>query len=540
MSDTPSSSPPRHEPRVLRSAAVVGAMTGISRVAGLVREQLMAVAFGTGVVKSAFVVAFQIPNLFRRLFGEGALSAAFIPVYVETRKREGEAEANLLVGRVAGLLVAVLGTVTALGILAALALQRWWFAPDSRWVEILPLLRIMLPYAPLICLAALAMGVLNALKNFAVSALAPVFLNLIWIFALLAVCPLLPNDPRLRIRVVAWAVIVAGVAQVAVQVPALRRRGVRPALRFDWRGDTRIRRILALLAPMMLGVGVFQINVVVDGLLAMWAAPWAPAAIQYADLIVYLPLGLIGNAFGTVLLPTFAHQAAEDDHAAMRTTVEGTLRHVLLIALPAAAGLVALARPVVDLLYVWPRGEFQAQDAIWTTRALAVFAPGLIFFSIQKALTPAFYALQDMRTPLRIGLWSVGLNFVLNVICVLTWPEGWKHAGLLLSTVVSSALTGAILGNALHRRIGAPCWRALASTAAGVTVAACLMGGVVWWVQARTQELLSTSALPLKLAQAVTVLAAMAAGAAVYAALVWVLCRPAVRELIGDLRHRRA
>jgi putative peptidoglycan lipid II flippase len=526
---------------VLRAAALVSAMTGISRVAGLLREQLMAVAFGTGVVKSAFVVAFQIPNLFRRLFGEGALSAAFIPIYIETRNRDGEAEANRLVGRVAGLLVAVLGLVTALGILAALALQTWWFAPgsESRWAEILPLLRIMLPYAPLICLAALAMGVLNAHRNFAVSALAPVFLNLIWIFALLVLCPMLPDDPRLRIRVVSWAVVVAGGVQVAVQVPALRRRGVRLSLRFDWRGDARIRRILALLAPMMLGVGVFQINVVVDGLLAMWAAPWAPAAIQYADLIVYLPLGLIGNAFGTVLLPTFAHQAETNDQEAMRATLEGALRQVLLIAVPAAVGLAVLAAPVVNLLYVWPKGEFQAQDAVWTARALAVFAPGLIFFSIQKALTPAFYALQDTRTPLRIGLWSVGLNFVLNVVCVLTWPHDWKHAGLLLSTVIASAVTGMLLGRLLHRRLGAPCVIGLAPVAGGVIAAAGLMGGAAWWAQARALELLGEWALPVKLAQMLAMLAAVAAGAVVYSVCVWALCRPVVRELINEWRLKK-
>ena len=531
--------PARHAPRVLRAAALVSAMTGISRVAGLLREQLMAVAFGTGVVKSAFVIAFQIPNLFRRLFGEGALSAAFIPVYIETRNRDGEEAANRLVGRVAGLLVAVLGLVTAIGILVALALQAWWFSPESRWAEILPLLRIMLPYAPLICLAALAMGVLNALRNFAVSALAPVFLNLIWIFTLLVLCPLLPDDPRLRIRVVSWAVVVAGGVQVAVQMPALRRRGVRLSLRFDWRGDARIRRILALLAPMMLGVGVFQINVVVDGLLAMWAAPWAPAAIQYADLIVYLPLGLIGNAFGTVLLPTFAHQAESNDHAAMRATLEGSLRHVLLIAVPAAVGLTVLAGPVVNLLYVWPKGEFQAQDAVWTARALAVFAPGLIFFSIQKALTPAFYALQDTRTPLRIGLWSVGLNFVLNVVCVLTWPQGWKHAGLLLSTVITSAVTGVLLGRRLHRRLGAPCGIGLAPVAGGVILAAGLMGGAAWWVQAHALSLLGEWALPVKLAQALAMLAAVAAGAAVYAVGAWALCRPVVREVIRELRLKK-
>ncbi len=534
-----SAAAPAAPARVLRSAAIVGAMTGISRIAGLLREQLMAYAFGTGLAKSAFVVAFTIPNLFRRLFGEGALSAAFIPVYIETREREGVEEANRLVGRVAGLLLATLGTLAALGILVALALQHWFVPPESRWAAILPLLRIMLPYAPLICLAALAMGILNALRHFAMPALAPVFLNLVWIFTLLVICPLLPDDPLLRIAAVAWGVVVAGVIQVAVQLPALARRGVTLRLLFDWRGDARIRRILLLMGPMMIGVGAFQINVVVDGFLAMWAAKWAPAAVQYADLIVYLPLGLIGNAFGTVLLPTFAQQATDKDHAGLRATLENTLRHVLLIATPAAVGLTVLAFPVVELLYIWPHGKFGQDDAIWTTRALAALAPGLLFFSLQKAVTPAFYALQDTRTPLRVALWGVGMNFVMNVIFVITWPAGWKHAGLMVSTVVVSAINAWTLTRELHQRIGAPRWQALWPTAAGVCLAATGMGVAAWATHYGLRTLLLPHLHSAKLLQLLAMGGAMIIAMAVYLLLVGLLCRPALRDVLADFRHRK-
>jgi putative peptidoglycan lipid II flippase len=539
MSSAPTHAPTAKPVRVLRAAALVGAMTGISRIAGLVREQLMAYAFGTGLAKSAFVVAFTIPNLFRRLFGEGALSAAFIPVYIETREREGIEEANRLVGRVAGLLLATLGTLAALGILLALALQHWFVPPASRWAAILPLLRIMLPYAPLICLAALAMGILNALRHFAMPALAPVFLNLVWIFTLLVICPLLPDDPLLRIGAVAWGVVVAGAIQVAVQLPALARRGVTLRLLCDWRGDARIRRILLLMGPMLVGVGAFQINVVVDGFLAMWAANWAPAAVQYADLIVYLPLGLIGNAFGTVLLPTFAQQATDKDHAGLCATLEATLRHVLIIATPAAIGLTVLALPVVELLYVWPNGQFGYMDAIWTTRALAALAPGLLFFSLQKALTPAFYALQDTRTPLRVALWGVGMNFVMNVIFVITWPDGWKHAGLMISTVIVSAINTWTLSRELHQRLGAPRRQVLLPTAAGVAIATLGLGLAAWeahfWLGTILRPLLHSA----KLLQALALGGAIASAMLVYLLLLYLLCRPALRELLADLHQRK-
>jgi putative peptidoglycan lipid II flippase len=523
---------------VLRRAAVVGVMTGISRIAGLVREQLMAYFFGTGLAKSVFDVAFRVPNLFRRLFGEGALSAAFIPVFTEVRAREGPAAANQLAARVAGLLLAGLSLVTALLMLLTLALEPL-LPPDSRWVAILPLLRIMLPYAPLICLAALAMGLLNALKRFAVPALAPVFLNLVWILTLLGVCPWLPSDPFIRIRAVAWGVIAAGVIQVAVQLPVLARLGIPLRPSFSWRRDARIRKIMLLMAPMILGAGLVQINVMVDGFLALWAAKWAPSALEYAERLVYLPLGLIGNAFATVLLPTLAAQATSRDFDELSATLERAMRNIWIIMAPAAIGLTLLAHPVVNLVYRIGDGAFQAESALYTARALAGYAPGLLFFSLYKALTAAFYALQDTRTPVRVGLFSVAFNLLLNVLSVLTLPPGWKHMGIAVSTVVTSLGNCITLIVILHRRTGTLHMANIRSAALGASLAAGLMGAAITRLHPAVFAWMETR-LPLKLAEIGTMTGVIAVGAAVYGLLALLLCRQALTELTDDIRNRRA
>jgi putative peptidoglycan lipid II flippase len=522
---------------VLRRAALVGAMTGISRLAGLVREQMMAYFFGTGLAKSAFDVAFRIPNLFRRLFGEGALSAAFIPVYTEVREREGAEAANRLAAKIAGLLIASLSLITALGMLATLAIQAR-LSPDSRWTAILPLLRIMLPYAPLICLAALTMGLLNALRHFAIPALAPVFLNLVWIAALLGICPFIDSDPFVRIRVIAWAVVVAGMIQVAVQLPPLARRGVSLLPSFHWRRDARIRHVLRLMAPMALGAGLVQINVCVDGILAMWSAPWAPSALEYAERLVYLPLGLVGNAFATVLLPTLSSHAAVHDYDGLGATLERALRNISVLMAPAAVGLTLLALPVVTLVYRLGDGAFQAESALYTARALAGYAPGLLVFSLYKSLTPAFYALQDTRTPVRVGLFSVGLNLVLNILCVIMLPEGWKHMGIAASTVFTSLINCVTLALILHRRTGALHAARLLPCTASAVLAAGLMGVAVYFLHPFALRLLEPR-VPLKVAQLLAILAAMGVGAALYGGLIQLFHRQALGELADDIRNRK-
>ena len=527
----------KHEP-ILRSVAVVGSMTGVSRVLGLVREWLMAYFFGTSLQKSAFDVAFRIPNLFRRLFGEGALSAAFIPVYTETRKNDGPEVANLLASRIAGFLVAVLGTVTALGILLSLGLQHL-LAHNARAEAVYPLLRITLFYAPLICLAALGIGILNTLRQFMMSALVPIFLNIVWILALVCICPFVSKDLDVRIGVVAWSTLAAGFVQVGVLLPTLRKQGVPLKIRFDWLSDARVKKVLRQSAPMAVGMGTVQINLLVDGLLALYAGTWGPSAMEYAERVTYLPLGLVGTAFATVLLPTFAKHAADNDHEILRSTLERALRTIAVIMVPMSVGLTVLALPVINLLYTWHSGKFDAMSALYSSRALMGYAPGLLFFSFYQALTPAFYALKDMRTPLKCSVVCVALNFCLNILFVFTWADGWKHMGLAVSTVLSSFVNCIMLARVLHEKFGAPRFHAVIPIVLRLIAISLVMGAAAYYSEKMISRFLTESGWTYKLVELSAVTGAMAIGAFVYTALLTVFCRSAIRELVGDIRLRR-
>jgi putative peptidoglycan lipid II flippase len=520
---------------LLKSTAVVSLFTGVSRTMGLAREMLMAYFFGTSLAKSAFDVAFRIPNLFRQLFGEGALSAAFVPVFASCLAQEGRAAANRLAGRVFSLLLAVLVTLSALGLLVIWAVLR--ACPlAARPSAVLPLLAIMLPYLIFICLVALCMGVLNSIRHFALPAATPVLLNLTWIAALYLICPWFGDNPADRIYGVAWGILLAGVLQLAVQFPVLRRFDALPDFRaLTWRGP-HVMRVVALMAPAAVGMGLHQINVVVDGILALWVAEWAPAALTYAERLVYLPLGLFATALGTVLLPTFSEQAALADHDRLRRTFRHAMSGLLLIMIPAAVGLAGLAASIVKLVFEWHGGAFDADSTNLTARALYFYAPGLIVFSAYKVIVPVFYALQDTRTPVRVGVLCVGVNFVLNILFVLTWPVGYRHAGLACATVLSSGLNGVCLGAIASRRIGALGWRSIAWVAARAGVAAGVMLAGARGVQAAIAGTLFGAG---KYGQAVAVLAAIVVGAGIYGLLAALLCRREWRRLLAGGRQAR-
>ena len=527
----------RHAP-ILRSVVVVSSMTGISRILGLVREWLMAYFFGTSLQKSAFDVAFRIPNLFRRLFGEGALSAAFIPAYAEVRKNEGAEAANRLASRIAGFLVAVLGSVTALGILLTLAL-RPLLECNERAAAVYPLLRITLFYAPLICLAALGIGVLNTLKQFAQSALVPVYLNVVWILALVGVCPFVSENLDVRIGVVAWSTLAAGLVQVGLLLPALRKQGVPLRIRFDWLSDGRVRDVLRRSGPMALGMAPVQINLLVDGVLALYAGTWGPSAMEYAERITYLPLGLVGTAFATVLLPTLSQLAVDRNHAALRTTLERTLRTIAVVMVPMSVGVTVLALPIVNLLYTWHSGRFNAESAMYTSRALMGYGPWLIAFSFCQALTPAFYAVKDTKTPVRYSVMNVGLNLALNLLFVFTWPNGWKHVGLAVSTGLCSAVNCAMLSRALRDKLGLLRFRTLVPVTLRLIAISLVMGVVAYYSEREISRTLTSAGWAYKFVELGAVSGAMGLGGCVYVALAMVFCRGSVNELVEDLRLRR-
>lgn len=514
-------------------------MTAISRVLGLVREIAMAYFFGTSALKSAFDIAFIIPNLFRRLFGEGALSSAFVPVFGEALVKEGRESAYRFAVKVISFLVLVLGVVTVAGILLTYPLAAALPA-DSRWLIPLPMLRVMLPYALLICVAALVSGMLNTLGRFAVSALTPFLLNLIWIVTLLAACPFLKEMPETQIMVLSWAILFAGLAQVLFQLPELAKHGFRFRLGFAGLfADEKLRRVLRLMGPAALGIGLIQINVCVDKFLAFWADAAAPAALEYAERIVYLPLGMFGTAFMTVLLPTFSRQAASGDRGVMRETLERAIRHLSVIMAPCSAALAVLALPVITLIYSFKGGQFDADSGMLSARALAAYAPGLLVFSFQKAVTPAFYGMQDLRTPVRVSLFGLVLNVALNVASVLWLPHGWKHVGIAGSTVVTSLVNGVTLAVLLHRRLGAPRAGQILRPVGKAVACALAMAACAWAVHAAGARLLAGAGMAGKLPQVGLMGVTVTAGVAVYGLLMVCVSRRELSEMVGEFRGRR-
>ncbi len=514
-------------------------MTAISRVLGLVREIVMAYFFGTSALKSAFDIAFIIPNLFRRLFGEGALSSAFVPVFSETLVKEGRGEAYRFAISVISLLVCVLGVLTVVGILFTYPFARI-LPPDSRWLIPLPMLRIMLPYALLICVAALLSGILNTLGKFAISALTPFLLNFIWIATLFLVCPLLRDDPAKQILMLSVAILLAGLAQILFQLPALAKQGFRFRLRFSaLLQDQKLRRVLTLMGPAALGMGLIQINVCIDKFLAFWADPAAPAALEYAERVVYLPLGMFGTAFMTVLLPTFSRQASSGDFMLMRDTLERAIRNLAVIMAPCAAALVFLALPVIEMIYSIKGGRFDHESAVLSARALAAYAPGLLVFSLQKALIPAFYGMQDLRTPVFVSLVGLLMNITLNVTSVILLPPGWKHVGIAGATVLTSAVNGVMLAVILHRRISAPRLFTILRPVTKAVFSALVMAGVAFFTYAELSRVMISEGYHIKLAQILSMGLTMSLAVVVYGMLMALLSRQELSEMVGDFRHRR-
>lgn len=521
--------------KVIRSAGVVGSFTLLSRGLGMLRDVIIAYYFGTSLLASAFFLAFTIPNLFRRLFGEGALSAAFIPVLIETRAKEGENAAWQLATKVVTMTAAFLTTVAILGVLL-FSVGMHVPGLSEKWLTTFALSRVMFPYVMLICMAALSMAVLNSYKHYATSAFAPCLLNLILIVAMLGIFPFIESEGTTRGYVLAWAVLLAGVAQVAIQLPVLKRFGCPFTFSSRW-NDPRVRQMLMLMGPAALGMAVVQVNVLVDRLLAMWIGGWAPAALTYSERMIYFPLGIIATALGTVLLPTFSTHAAEKNVDAIRDTITHSLRYLIFVMTPAAMGLLVLAPATIRALMEWG-GSFDAESTRLSARALMFYAPGLIVFSAAKIFVPAFYAMQDMRTPVRIGLYTVLLNVTLNISFILVLPLYWKHAGIALATVISSAASSAVLGFILTRRLKNLQWLSITRTSFRCLLASALMAAAAWSTAQVSLSLLA-NLLPSKIAQMTSLGLAIGVGAAVYLLAALLLRAPEIREIKSILRRKR-
>ena len=437
----------------LRNVFTVGSWTGLSRVLGFGREMLQSRLIGAGWEQSAFSFAFMVPNLARRLFGEGALTSAFVPVFKSEVEAGRLEEARRLARAVATTVTLMLGAavlVAMLGITGALALFGDLFG--ARTGLILRLTRVTLPYAVFICAAAFGMGVLNALGRFLESAFAPCILNVVWIATLGSFLVLPGIDMRTRVYALCGAIVVAGFLQLAFMLWALWRRGfaLRPSL-VGWRDNTT-RLVWRNTLFAAVGAGAIQINAFADQLLAQRASPWAAGVVGYADRLMELPLGVIGIAFGTVLLPTFSSFFARGDEAGARDALVSATRNMLLVMIPASVGLAVLAPEVVRLVY--QGGRFDAEATMRVSRALRCYAAGLAVFGFNKAIVPWFHAQKDLRTPLRVSVRMVLANLALNAAAAFGLPVEWRHVGIALATVVTSAATCVWLLALARRRNG--------------------------------------------------------------------------------------
>jgi putative peptidoglycan lipid II flippase len=431
---------------LLRSSGVVSFFTMLSRFMGLARDVIFARVIGAEALADVFFVAFKIPNFFRRLFAEGAFAQAFVPVLGEFREKGSQAAVKGLVDRVTGtlgisLLALTLVIVVAAPAMAALFAPKWFFDDPAKFAATADMLRITFPYLLLISMTGVAGGVLNSYDRFAVPAFTPLLLNVTLIAAALIAAPLF-DEPAFAL---AWGVFAAGVVQLLFQLPFLHRIHMLPTPIVDWQ-DSGVRKILALMGPAIFGVSVSQINLLLDTVLATFLPTGSVSWLYYSDRLSELPLGVFAVAIATVILPNLSRHHASESKQAFSDTLDWALRMVLIIAVPAAAALVLLAEPILVTLFFY--GDVMTvRDMAMATLSLRAYAVGLVAFMLIKVLAPGFFARQDMRTPVRIGVIAMVSNMFLNLMFVLPLHHYYQigHLGLAAATSVSAFINAGLL-----------------------------------------------------------------------------------------------
>ncbi len=452
---------------LLRPMLSFSAMTFVSRILGLVREMVIAYAFGANWMTDAFWVAFRIPNFLRRLFAEGSFSLAFVPIFTEIKEKDSHEQLRHLVARTAGTLGAVLLVVTAIGVFGAVWLTRI-FSPGAidepeKFALTVKLLRVTFPFLLFVSLTALAGGVLNSFNRFALPAITPVILNLCMIAGALWLAPHL-NVP---IMALAWGIFAAGILQLLLQFPALKQIDLLTLPRWGW-SHPDVQRILKLMLPTLFGSSVAQINLLLDTLIASFLIAGSQTWLAQTDRLLEFPLGVFGVALGTVILPNLSRHHVTTDKDGFCKALDWGLRTALLISVPAMLGLVLLAKPMLATLF--QHGRFTAHDVDMATLSLAALSFGLPAFVLVKVLAPAFYARQDTKTPVRSGINAMVANMLLNVIFVGVLFALWRdptdtssgffeqlqrvpglHMGLAIASSLASYLNLWQLWRALRR-----------------------------------------------------------------------------------------
>lgn len=456
--------------RIAKAAGIVGFWTGVSRVSGFIRDMIIAIFLGAGVGSDAFFVAFRIPNLLRRLFAEGALSAAFVPTFIDTLQRRGKEE-GVKLARIALTFACIfLFLVTLLGIVFTPQIVRviapGFFDDPEKFGLTTQLTRIMFPYIFFISIVALISGALNSLGRFAAPAAAPILLNISMIGGIVFLTKWLDWPAGYCLS---WAVTFAGILQLLLQIPFLRAEGItlRPDFHFAY---PPLKRMGRLFVPAAIGGAVYQVNVLVGTMLASLLPVGSVSWLYYADRLVEMPLGVFAIALGSAALPSMSRLASNGDYKGLGESVSFSLRLIAFFTIPASVGLILLREPIISVLF--QHGRFTYSDTIATSYALLWYTAGLWAFSGLKVVTQAFFSLKDTKTPLWVSLGAVGINLGAGIILM----HPMKHGGLALATTIAAAFNFLVLFIILIRRIR---WFEMSKflvSIAKITVASCVMG----------------------------------------------------------------
>lgn len=468
---------------LLRSTTLVSLMTFISRMMGFVRDMVLANFFGAEAGMDAFFVAFRIPNFMRRLFAEGAFSQAFVPVLAEYQKTRSPDDVRIFIARISGYLSAILTVVTVIGMFAA-PLIVFLFAPGfshdgGRALLTTEMLRITFPFLMLVSLTAMSGAVLNTYGYFAVPAFTPVLLNVCMVLAALYICPNLPQP----VVGLAWGVLIAGVAQLLFQLPFLYQKGllIRPRI---VRSDEGVNKVLKLMVPALFGVSIAQLNLMVDSIFASFLQVGSVSWLYYTDRLTDFPLGVFGVAIATVILPHLSRKYAEKSDKQYSQALDWGLRSILLIGIPAGLALCFFAMPLIASCFAY--GKFTANDVLQTQKSLMMLASGVPAFMMVKVLASGFYARQDIKTPVKIGVISMLVNTLLCVLFV--WH--FAHAGLTLASALAGYVNcGLLLYILIKRKVfqPSPGWLKyglqLLSANVAISIYLILMNGTVdYWL----------------------------------------------------------
>ena len=512
---------------MLKSSGAVGAATLASRVLGLVREIAFARLMGDSWVASAYIMAFTIPNLFRGFLGEGALTAAFIPVFKEKEKLKGDGEMWRAANAVLSALALVAGAIVVGAILLITGVLRSKIR-DAHMLLVLQLLRLMFPYLLLVCVAVLFIGILNARGHFFVPALGTTLLNVIMIASTFFLAPLMGKRLEEQVFGLAIGVLAAGAAQMLFQLPRLKRDGFRYQWVSPWSNET-VRRVAMQMAPAVLGAAAYKINVLVVQSFAFWTGNEIVASFNYAVRLTEFPQGLFGISLAAYLLPALSGLAAEKKHPEFRATLRQGIGYVVFIHLLGSVLLFTLATPIVRMLF--ERGEFDADATARAASALMCLAPGLVAVSIASLLSTAFYAMGDTRTPMRVTVLSLAVNLVLSVALV----GRYHQAGLALANTLTGFLDVGLLMFALRKNPGGIEWGAMLTQLKTMLPAGLVAAGVAWTLCMSWTEQFGHESFQTRVGE---VFVPMAAASAVYLGLGLWLRVPFVKDLVALVRIR--